>query len=197
MSATSWMVGRFSTLFTSHRFNIPALLYHAGGRKVKPVSPPCPPHGPVVFCCNGHKTGFTKKAKRTLVTASKKDEKTCIVVTLNDGNDFNDHKNLCENVFNNYDRVAVLDKDSLVIDAENPQKYYIKNDFYALLTEEEKKEIRIDFQIDSESQNEEVGIATVYLKEEPIHEEKIYQNLEEEPKKENFFQKFLRWLFKW
>ena len=145
----------------------------------------------------GGKTGFTKKAKRTLVTASKKDEKTCIVVTLNDGNDFNDHKNLCENVFNNYDRVAVLDKDSLVIDAENPQKYYIKNDFYALLTEEEKKEVRIDFQIDSESQNEEVGIATVYLKEEPIHEEKIYQNLEEEPKKENFFQKFLRWLFKW
>ena len=116
---------------------------------------------------------------------------------MNDGNDFNDHKNLCENVFNNYDRVAVLDKDSLVIDAENPQKYYIKNDFYALLTEEEKKEVRIDFQIDSESQNEEVGIATVYLKEEPIHEEKIYQNLEEEPKKENFFQKFLRWLFKW
>ncbi len=144
----------------------------------------------------GGKTGFTKKAKRTLVTASKKEDKTCIVVTLNDGNDFEDHKNLCEKVFEEYERVAILDKESLVIDAQNPQKYYIKNDYYALLTKEEIDQVKIDFKINSEQKEEEVGVAEVYLNDELLTSEKIYQKIEEE-KKENFFQKFLRWLFRW
>ena len=42
--------------------------------------------------CIGGKTGFTKKARRTLVTASTKDNKTIIVVTLNDPNDFKNHQ---------------------------------------------------------------------------------------------------------
>ena len=144
----------------------------------------------------GGKTGFTKKARRTLVTASSKDDKTCIVVTLNDGNDFQDHKDLCELVFSSYERVQILDKDSLVIDASNPTKYYIKNDFYALLKEEEKSQIRIDYQINSEATGEEVGVANVYLNEELLKSEKVYQR-EEEKKEESFWQKFLRWLFRW
>lgn len=144
----------------------------------------------------GGKTGFTKKAKRTLVTASEKDNKTCIVVTLNDGNDFQDHEDLCESVFKNYDRVEILDKDSLIIDNNYPQKYYIKNDFFALLKEEEKDQIKIEFKINSDATTEEVGIAEVYLGDDILHTEKIYQKIEES-KKENFFQKFLRWLFKW
>lgn len=144
----------------------------------------------------GGKTGFTKKAKRTLVTASQKDNKTCIVVTLNDGNDFQDHEDLCESVFANYERVAILDKESTIIDNNNPQKYYIKNDFYALLTEKEKELLKIEYKINAESENEEVGIAEIYLGDELLHTEKIFQKIEE-TKKENFFQKFLRWLFKW
>ena len=144
----------------------------------------------------GGKTGFTKKAKRTLVTASKKDDKTCIVVTLNDGNDFEDHKDLCERVFEEYERVTILDKESLVIDAENPQKYYIKNNFYALLTKSEIEQVKINYKINTNQTQEEVGVAEVYLNDKLLTSEKIYQKIEEE-KKENFFQKFLRWLFKW
>ena len=144
----------------------------------------------------GGKTGYTQKAKRTLVTASKKDDKTCIVVTLNDGNDFADHKTLCEEVFKKYERVAILDKESLIIDTENSQKYYIKNDYYALLTKEEMEDVKIDFKINTEQKEEEVGVAEVYLNDKLLTSEKIYQRLEEE-KKENFFQKFLRWLFRW
>ena len=123
-------------------------------------------------------------------------DKTCIVVTLNDGNDFQDHKDLCELVFSSYERVQILDKDSLVIDASNPTKYYIKNDFYALLKEEEKLQIRVDYQINSEATGEEVGVANVYLNEELLKSEKVYQR-EEEKKEESFWQKFLRWLFRW
>ena len=145
----------------------------------------------------GGKTGYTKKAKRTLVTAASKDDKTVIVVTLNDGNDFADHRTLSDLVFNTYERVAVLAKDSLVIDVNNPQRYYIKNDFYMLVKEEEKENIRIDYKINTDETLEEVGVAEVYLNDELITSEKIYQRLENSEKKEGFWQKFLRWLFKW
>lgn len=144
----------------------------------------------------GGKTGFTEKARRTLVTASKKDEKTCIVVTLNDGNDFEDHKSLCENVFHKYERVLLVDKESLSIDIENPEKYYIENDLYALLTEEEKENIKIEYKMNN-TNAEEAGIVEVYLNGKLLTSSKIYQKESEPAKKENFFTRFFRWLFGW
>ncbi len=44
----------------------------------------------------GVKTGFTKKSGRCLVSASKKDGKLVIAVTLNDGNDWADHRTLLD-----------------------------------------------------------------------------------------------------
>ena len=44
----------------------------------------------------GVKTGFTKKSGRCLVSASKKDGKFVIAVTLNDSNDWEDHRNLLD-----------------------------------------------------------------------------------------------------
>lgn len=56
------------------------------------------------------KTGFTYKAKRTLVTAAKEDNTTFVVVTLDCGNDFNFHKFLYEKNFNLYKSEKVLEK---------------------------------------------------------------------------------------
>ena len=143
----------------------------------------------------GGKTGYTKKAKRTLVTAATKDAKRVIVVTLNDPNDFADHEELYNEIFNKYERVEILNKEATVIDESNPLKYYLQNDFYALLTKEEKENIRIDYQIDPNANTKEVGNAYVYLEDKLLHTEKIYQ--QEETKKESFWQKFLRWLLRW
>lgn len=44
----------------------------------------------------GVKTGFTKKSGRCLVSAAKRDGKYVIAVTLNDGNDWQDHSTLLE-----------------------------------------------------------------------------------------------------
>ena len=144
----------------------------------------------------GGKTGFTEKARRTLVTASKKDEKTCIVVTLNDGNDFEDHKALCESVFNEYERVLLVDKESLNLDIENPEKYYIENDLYALLKEEEKENIKIEYKMNN-TENGEAGVVEVYLNGELLTKTKIYQKERTPATKENFFTRFFRWLFGW
>lgn len=44
----------------------------------------------------GVKTGFTKKSGRCLVTAAERDGKRVVAVTLNDKNDWEDHKNLLD-----------------------------------------------------------------------------------------------------
>ncbi|MFD1928107.1 D-alanyl-D-alanine carboxypeptidase family protein [Sporosarcina siberiensis] len=56
------------------------------------------------------KTGFTKAAGRTLATYFQKDDKKVIVVTLNDGNDWNTHKNLANQAFKSYKLVTVAKK---------------------------------------------------------------------------------------
>ncbi len=73
------------------------------------------------------KTGFTKAAGRTLATYFKNDkEEEVIVVTLNQSNDWNVHKQLAQSAFNQYDKVQVIKKGSydlpggLVIKPNNP-----------------------------------------------------------------------------
>lgn len=141
----------------------------------------------------GGKTGFTKKARRTLVTGAKDENRTSIVVTLNDGNDFLDHQELHEKVFSKYERVLLLDKSKKIED-----KYYLQDDFYALLTESEQKKVRINYEINNYSDNE-VGVASVYLGDDLLGSLKIYKEKEEvkEEKKDNFLIRFIRWLFKW
>ena len=52
--------------------------------------------------CVGMKTGFTEKAGRTLVSAATRDGQTLICVTLNDGDDWNDHAKLLDHGFAAY-----------------------------------------------------------------------------------------------
>ncbi|MDE7171340.1 MAG: D-alanyl-D-alanine carboxypeptidase [Oscillospiraceae bacterium] len=54
--------------------------------------------------CVGMKTGFTEKAGRTLVSAATRDGQTLICVTLNDGNDWNDHTKLLDYGFQTWPR---------------------------------------------------------------------------------------------
>lgn len=46
--------------------------------------------------CIGVKTGFTKKSGRCLVTAAERDGKMIVAVTLNDPNDWRDHKSMLD-----------------------------------------------------------------------------------------------------
>ena len=61
---------------------------------------------------SGGKTGFTTKARRTLVTSAKKGDMELIVVTLDCGGDFAMHKELYEKYFNNYKTFKLLKEGS-------------------------------------------------------------------------------------
>lgn len=88
--------------------------------------------------CTGGKTGYTQKAHRTLVTTASKDGMNLIVVTFNDGNDFNDHRQLYEKYFNSYERVKVLDKNT-----DYGRDYKLKNDFYIVKNNDDKIETKV------------------------------------------------------
>ena len=58
--------------------------------------------------CIGVKTGYTKAAGRTLVSAARRDGQTLIAVTLRDGSDWQDHKALLDYGFTQYPRTVCL-----------------------------------------------------------------------------------------
>lgn len=88
--------------------------------------------------CTGGKTGFTQKARRTLVTTASKDNMNLIVVTFNDGNDFTDHKNLYEKYFSTYKNVKVIDKNT-----DYGENIKLKNDFYLVIKDGEEYETNV------------------------------------------------------
>ena len=154
----------------------------------------------------GGKTGYTDAARRTLVTTASRDNKNLVVVTLNDGNDFNDHKSLYEIYFDRYDSVLAIDKENFSIEQDYYQdvEFYVRNDYYALVTEEEKNDLKLNitlFQYDSIYDGIKIVEAKVMLGDTLLHTESIYgRNVEKEKgekEKEGIFAKILRWFSSW
>ena len=143
----------------------------------------------------GGKTGFTEIAKRTLVSTATKNNINLVVVTLNDGNDFENHKELYEYGFNNYSMEKVFDKDKMDLPNKN---MYALDDFFYPVTEEEKKLINVDYKIKDKKNyknNEKVGIAVIKLGNKIIHEEKIYiLKKEKQSSNKNLFDKVFKLL---
>ncbi|MCD7950479.1 MAG: D-alanyl-D-alanine carboxypeptidase [Erysipelotrichaceae bacterium] len=60
--------------------------------------------------CVGGKTGYTQKAKRTLVTRAIKDDVSLVIVTFNCGDDFTFHQQKYEECFDKYHSILTLSK---------------------------------------------------------------------------------------
>lgn len=84
--------------------------------------------------CTGGKTGFTKKAKRTLISSASKDDINLIIVTLNCGNDFQTHKDIYDHYFNNYKAIKVLNKGE---NSFNNVLFYSNDNYYMLCNNNE------------------------------------------------------------
>ena len=128
----------------------------------------------------GGKTGFTKIAHRTLVTTASKDNINLVAVTLNDGNDFNDHKELFEYGFNNYISYQILKKGNINIyddDYYNDYDLYIKNNYSYLFNNNEKSEIKLKFILEKNrkfNDNDCIGKVIIYKNDVEIHSENIF-----------------------
>ena len=150
----------------------------------------------------GGKTGFTEKARRTLVTTGSNNNINLVVVTLNDPNDFQDHLDLYEQIFREYEAVKVIDKDTFEVSQDNVYKddtLYVLEDIYVPVTKEEKGNLIIEYELYKNNKyvdGDKVGSVRIYLGDELVREESIYVLVEEKEEKLSWWERFLRWI-KW
>ena len=130
----------------------------------------------------GGKTGFTEVAKRTLISSATKDNLDLVIVTLNDGNDFYDHKALYEETFSEYKEYRIL-KTGL-FEVYNDKLYenynlYLKDEFYYPLNDQEKDTIVLKIILNDLPRVGDVGKVEVMLGDKKIGTATIYAKAKE------------------
>jgi len=89
----------------------------------------------------GGKTGYTRLAKRTLVSVGKKDDLELIVVTLNGVNDWQEHLDLLQYGFEEYKLVTLLRKGLFEVKELN-QIFYLDDKIVYPIREDELNQFR-------------------------------------------------------
>lgn len=127
----------------------------------------------------GGKTGYTEKAKRTLVSTGSSDNMNFIVVTIRDSDDWNTHKDLYNYAFSNYVAYRVLNKRKFRVigDSYYNGYFYINNDVYIPFKKTEVGNLVGKIQLekkDNYKTGDRVGQYIIYLDDKFIYEEAIY-----------------------
>ncbi|WML47656.1 D-alanyl-D-alanine carboxypeptidase family protein [Neobacillus sp. PS3-34] len=134
--------------------------------------------------CTGGKTGYTKRAKRTLVTTAAKGDMKLIAVTLNGPDDWNDHISMYEDGFKEFDMAEVLSKGKIE-NIKGPYKkgmLFLKNSIVYPATTEEMKLFKVEYKIaksfnrsnEGSREPEIVGKAIVYFDGKQIKQTPVY-----------------------
>lgn len=128
--------------------------------------------------CTGGKTGFTKRAGRTLATTAKKNDMELIAVTLNAPDDWKDHIRMFEWGYEQYDLKQIQTKgleNFFLPDQDHLKDGYINRDvFYPIQNHEEKNIEERNFLLSSEKYNKQIGKKVFYLQSQPIITAPIY-----------------------
>ncbi|MFC5603220.1 D-alanyl-D-alanine carboxypeptidase family protein [Sporosarcina koreensis] len=107
------------------------------------------------------KTGFTKAAGRTLATYFEKDGKKLIIVTLNNGDDWNTHEQLANEIFKKYKNVTVAKKGKYkILPGVNGE---LKKPIVLLLNEDEVEKVSHVVYIPRKKEHKVNGTWTVSL----------------------------------
>lgn len=154
--------------------------------------------------CTGGKTGFTKRAKRTLVTTATKGELDLIAVTLNGPDDWKDHTQMYEMGFYTYKMAEVLPKGFVkeIKDKAYKKKVYLETSFDYPITTDEKGQFHIEYKMmkpdkrweKGENIPEIVGKAIIYFDNKPLKTLPIYFKSEKNAEDHSFFN-FFRSIF--
>ncbi|MGE8000915.1 D-alanyl-D-alanine carboxypeptidase family protein [Lysinibacillus sp. NPDC093190] len=110
------------------------------------------------------KTGFTKVAGRTLATAFQKNGQTCIVVTLNESDDWNVHRGLANKVWQDYSLETVVKEGKYKVNKNLSIR--IEQPIRLQLNKEEKESVR---QVLHVSRKRKEGVLSLFIGEERIY----------------------------
>ncbi|UNT54437.1 D-alanyl-D-alanine carboxypeptidase family protein [Lysinibacillus capsici] len=110
------------------------------------------------------KTGFTKVAGRTLATAFQKDGQICIVVTLNESDDWNVHRGLSNKVWQDYSLETVVKKGKYNVNKKLAIR--LQEPVRLQLNKEEKEQVR---QVLHVSRKRQEAVLSIFIGEERIY----------------------------
>lgn len=139
----------------------------------------------------GGKTGYTKRAHRTLVSTGSKNNINLVIVTIRDSDDWNTHKSLYNNIFSKYKSYKFLDKDEFKLSNNKYYKgdFYIKNDVFIPLLGNELDKINGNVELDVKSNyktGDKIGNYVIYFNHDVIYKEGIYIKIQNKKKKKIF-----------
>lgn len=132
-------------------------------------------------CC-GVKTGYTSKAGRCLVSASKRDDCTIVCVVLNCGPMFEESSALINSAFNEFELKKIIDRNQeiyneyILSDKEGKLYLYTDEDFYYPLRADEFDDIKIKYSVELKDAKslDEVGKIDIFFKNDLIKSLKLY-----------------------
>ena len=146
----------------------------------------------------GGKTGYTERAKRTLVSTASKNNINLIAVTIKDSDDWNTHKTLYEKIFNNYINYKVLNKNTFTIDDDTHyDNLYIKEDIYITMKQNETHNLISHIKLekkDNYQDGDRVGTNYIYLDETLVKEVPVYVKKIKKYQNKNIFDKIRNYL---
>ncbi|WP_078553197.1 D-alanyl-D-alanine carboxypeptidase family protein [Bacillus alkalicellulosilyticus] len=151
--------------------------------------------------CTGGKTGYTKRAKRTLVTTATKDDLDLIAVTLNAPSDWHDHMNMYNWAFDAFSLEMLVEEGTIkgIKDEFYKEKVYAPYAFTYPVTGEERDAIKTEITLYRPPKDQEweggaipspVGKYTIEIKGNLIGEVPIFYDAPEVEEKQGFWSKF-------
>lgn len=147
------------------------------------------------------KTGFTERARRTLVTSAAKDGLELIVVTLKAGDDWNDHRQLFEYGFNNYQLLNVVEIGPLhlsgtqIKEHDLTERLYVNRSVYLAIREDESEGIKVNLMLTDEARkDEQVGTLQIFLNDEIQEEIPVYRLKDFQNANRSWFGRLFNWL---
>ena len=116
------------------------------------------------------------------------------IITLNDPNEYDTHQYLYKKMYSKYKLYKLIDKNNYQISKDiYKNNYQISKDFSYLLSEEERKNVKIDVIIDKQENTQTIGYLKITLNDKIIGIVDIYENTQKKEEM-NFFQKISNYL---
>jgi len=156
----------------------------------------------------GVKTGFTKACGRCLVSAKEQNGRLLICVTLNDPDDWKDHKALYDFGFSQYSSVDILGAGdcgsvSLVSSEKKASRLYTAESFSLWMTNREREDLRIQlygprFWYGTVTAGETYGSVRILLGDQLLFETAVYfaDTSQETPPDTTLWERFIHHLFR-
>lgn len=152
--------------------------------------------------CTGGKTGFTKRAGRTLVTTAEKNGTELIAVTLKASDDWNDHITMYERGFKEYSLKTIIPKGTLAINTKGlkNKELYVKNTIIYPLSKKEYSDLQIEYKLHNPSilakmNGGRVGTAIFHFQDKAVEKVPIYIRQTHKKHEESWWVKLKNILF--